>query len=195
MILFPSCFSSQVDQSKVPLAASSPIKENFSLKKLHNSPFQTIESEQGIITRQKAKHVGVGSSSQRAVGFKLLDVVLLSQCISTSTYDNSNRLPEVFMEELDPIFIRLSKDDLLSRCLKGMTQNQNEAVKGQQWSKCSKTKFCGARRVRIAACETIAVFNTGAGSKAVTMKLCHVTPGVNTMKALREQVASTASRG
>ena len=37
------------------------------------------------------------------------------------------------------------------------------------------------------SCETIAVFNTGAGSKAVTMKLCHVTPGVNTMKALREQ--------
>ena len=105
----------------------------------------------------------------------------------TSTCDDSKRLPEVFMEKLDPIFIRLSKVDLLSRCLKGMTQNQNEAVNGQLWSKCSKTKFCGARRVRIAACETIAVFNTGAGSKAVTMELCHVTPGVNTMKAFRKQ--------
>ena len=109
----------------------------------------------------------------------------------TSTYDDSKRLPEVFMEELDLIFIRLSKDDLLSRCLKGITQHQNEAVNGQLWSKCSKTKFCGARRVRIAACETIAVFNTGAGSKAFTMKLCHVAPGVNTMKALREQDQST----
>ena len=105
----------------------------------------------------------------------------------TSTYDDSKRLPEVFMEELDPIFIRLSKDDLLSRCLKGMTQNQKEAVNGQLWSKCSKTKFCGARRVRIAACETIAVFNTGAGSKAVTMELRHVTPRVNTMKAFTKQ--------
>ena len=56
-----------------------------------------------------------------------------------------------------------------------------------KWAKCSKTKFCGARRVRIAACETIAVFNTGAGSKAVTMELCHVAPGVNTMKAFRKQ--------
>ena len=50
-----------------------------------------------------------------------------------------------------------------------------------------KTKFCGARRVRIAACETIAVFNTGAASKAVVMNLCGVTPGVQTMRALRKQ--------
>lgn len=41
--------------------------------------------------------------------------------------------------------------------------------------------------MRIAACETIAVYNTGAGSKAVTMELWHVTPEVNTMKALRQQ--------
>ena len=105
----------------------------------------------------------------------------------TSTYDESKRLPAVFMEELDPIFTRLSSDDLLSRCLKGMTQNQNEAVNGQLWSKCSKTKFCGAKRVCIAVCETVAVFNTGAASKAVTMVMCGVSPGANTMRALRLQ--------
>ena len=66
-------------------------------------------------------------------------------------------------------------------------QNQNEAENGMLWSKCPKTKFCGARRVRIAACETIAVFNTGAASKAVVMNLCGVTPGVQTMRALRKQ--------
>ena len=88
---------------------------------------------------------------------------------------------------MDPIFTRLSKDDLLNRCLKGMTQNQNEAANGMLWSKCPKTKFCGARRVRIAACETILVFNTGAASKAVVMNLCGVTPGVQTMRARRKQ--------
>ena len=75
------------------------------------------------------------------------------------------------MEQLDPIFTRLSKDELLSRCLKGMTQNQNESANGVLWFKCPKTKFCGARRVRIAVCETIAAFNTGAASKAVVMIL------------------------
>lgn len=64
-----------------------------------------------------------------------------------------------------------------------MTQNQNEAVNGQLWVKCPKTKFCGARRVSIAVCE----FNTGTASQAVTMGLCRVSTGVNTMKALRQQ--------
>ena len=35
----------------------------------------------------------------------------------TSTYDESKRYLAVFMEELDPIFTRLSSDDLFSRCL------------------------------------------------------------------------------
>ena len=105
----------------------------------------------------------------------------------TKLYNEDNRLPEVFMKELDPLFTRLSNDDLLRRCLKGITQNQNEAANGVLWSKCRKTKFCGARRVRTAACGTIAVFNTGAASKAVIMNLCGITPGVHTVKALRKQ--------
>ena len=82
----PSCFSLQVDEDKVPLTASSPIKDNVSLRKLQNSSFRKIESEQGIITREKAKHIGVGLSSQvqHAVGFKLQDAVILSECISTT---------------------------------------------------------------------------------------------------------------
>ena len=91
------------------------------------------------------------------------------------------------MEELAPIFARLSKDNLLSRCLKGITQNQNEAINGMLWSKCPKTKFCGARNVTIAVCETIALFNTGAASKAKVMDIFGITPGTNTMKALRLQ--------
>ena len=40
-------------------------------------------------------------------------------------YNDSKRLPSVFIKELKPIFERLSGDDLLKRCLKGHTQNQN----------------------------------------------------------------------
>ena len=100
-------------------------------------------------------------------------------------YNEDNRLPDVFMKELDIIFTRLSKDDLLNRFLKGMTQNQN--VAGMLWSRCSKTKFCGARRVRMAVCETNGIFNTGAGSLAEIMDMCGITPGANTIIALRKQ--------
>ena len=40
-------------------------------------------------------------------------------------YDGSKRLPHVFLTELNPIFERLRKDELLMRCLKGLTQNQH----------------------------------------------------------------------
>lgn len=57
----------------------------------------------------------------------------------------------------------------------------------QLWSKCSKTTFVGVRRVRIAVCETVTVFNTGAANKAVIMDLSGVNPGASMLKALREQ--------
>lgn len=52
-----------------------------------------------------------------------------------TTYEDSKRIPEVFMEDLDPIFIRLS-NYLLSRCQKEWLK-----IKMEHWVKCSKTKF------------------------------------------------------
>ena len=69
----PSSSSLQVLDDKAPISSSSPCKENVSVKKLHYSSFEKIEREKGILTREKAKHVGAASSFQvqRAVGFKL----------------------------------------------------------------------------------------------------------------------------
>ena len=80
----PSSSSLQVLDDKAPLSSSSPCKENVSVKKLHNSSFEKIEREKGILTREKARHIGAASSFQvqRAVGFKLQDAVLLDECIS-----------------------------------------------------------------------------------------------------------------
>ena len=87
----------------------------------------------------------------------------------TSKYNTAGCLPEVFMKELAPIFKRLSGDELLKRCLKGLTQNQNESLNGLLWSKVSKTMFCGKRKVTNAVSETVCIFNTGAASKASIM--------------------------
>ena len=106
---------------------------------------------------------------------------------NTATYNDDKRLPHVFLHELKPIFTRLSKDDLLGRCLKGLTQNQNESVNGQVWSRCPKSRYCGKRRVVIAVCETVGVFNTGAASKATLMQSCGVAPGKNMLQALRKE--------
>ena len=102
-------------------------------------------------------------------------------------YNEDNRLPEVFAAELNPIFKRLSDDELLARCLNGLTHNQNKAINRILWSMCPKRTFWGARKVRIAVCRTVATFNTGAASNAVLMEMCKREPGRNTIKALRLQ--------
>ena len=61
---------------------------------------------------------------------------------SPDSYDDSKRLPSVFYE-LKPLFTCCSDDSLLGRCLRGLTQNQNEAANQVLWTKCPKTKFCG----------------------------------------------------
>lgn len=60
----PSSSSLQVLDDKAPLSSSSPYKENVSVKKLLHSSFEKIEREEGILTREKAKHIGAASSLQ-----------------------------------------------------------------------------------------------------------------------------------
>ena len=109
------------------------------------------------------------------------------QINKSNEYNDKKRLPCVFRKELEPLFTRLSDDDLLKRCLMGITQNQNEAINGMLWSRCSKTIFCDKQKVVIATCQTICEFNTGAASRATTMKLCKVKPGANMVEALKKQ--------
>ena len=102
-------------------------------------------------------------------------------------YKQSYRLPSVFLEELKSTYEALSEDSLLKRCLMGLTQNQNEAINGILWSKCPKTKFVGRKRVELAVCETIGIFNTGAASKANNLESAGVVPGSNMLIGLRKE--------
>ena len=101
-------------------------------------------------------------------------------------YSESSRLPSAFIPVLEPIFKRLSDKDILSRCLKGFTQNQNEALNGTVWNRCPKTRFCGQRRVQIAVCEAICVFNSGAGAVFDLLSSVSMKP-TNATKALHDE--------
>ena len=56
------------------------------------------------------------------------------------------RLPHVFVEQLKPIFTRLSEDKLLDHCLQGLTQNQNEAVNQVLWGEVPKNEILQAKQ-------------------------------------------------
>ena len=81
-----------------------------------------------------------------------------------------HKLPSVFFNVLKPTFNRLSDVTLLQRCLKGITQSQNESLHGMVWRKCPKTCFSGKREVKIAACLSVGIFNIGASAIADVMR-------------------------
>ena len=86
----------------------------------------------------------------------------------SETYNESNRLPHA-VRELKPIFNRLSNETLLKRCLAGHTQNQNESLNGVLWSNCSKNKFCGVTKLKLAVCQSILSFNIDAVTKYIIL--------------------------
>ena len=63
----------------------------------------------------------------------------------TNDYKPGKGLPRDVVEEVKPVFARLSEDSLLERCLDGKTQNQNESLNGMIWDLVPKEVFVGAQ--------------------------------------------------
>ena len=52
-------------------------------------------------------------------------------------------------------------DELLSRCLHGQTQNNNEAINAFLWKKCPKDVFVKKSTLEIATASAVLEFNDG----------------------------------
>ena len=73
----------------------------------------------------------------------------------TKTYKNINCYPNVSFDLLKPIFLDLSDEKLLARCVQGATQNPNESI----------NKTGPDVPVQFAAASAVVAFNGGAESQ------------------------------
>ena len=104
----------------------------------------------------------------------------------TNTYDRSKCLPSVFRQKLLPIFKRLSRSDLLSRCLRGLTQNQNESLNNVLWMKCPKRVFFGKRKLETATTAAVMYWNKGAAACSNVLERFGIQdPGISTLRGYR----------
>ena len=78
-----------------------------------------------------------------------------------SRYKKRLSLPLPIKALLQPIFMDLSKDDLLSKCLHGKTQNNNESINNVIWKKCPKTTYVSRKHLEIAVNSAVIEFNDG----------------------------------
>lgn len=102
-------------------------------------------------------------------------------------YRHHNSLPPAVVDTLKPIYRDLTTPNLLGRCLRGATQNQNESLNGLIWSFCPKDGFCGAAVVELAAHLAVACFNNGAVSMMAVLREVGCEVGEFTAAQLRRE--------
>ena len=104
----------------------------------------------------------------------------------TNFYTQDNCLPAIFRKELKPLFTRLSSDELLKRCLKGVTQNQNEAF--YSMDKVSKVSFLWQTKTNCMCSTECLKWNQGAAGSATVLHTCGVSKyGINTLRGIRKE--------
>ncbi|KYM97005.1 hypothetical protein ALC62_12318 [Cyphomyrmex costatus] len=78
-----------------------------------------------------------------------------------SSYQHKPAMHKDVFEAIKPIYKDLSSDDLLSRCLGGYTQNQNESFNAVVWAIAPKTVSSGKTVLDIASDIATITFNEG----------------------------------
>ena len=77
---------------------------------------------------------------------------------NTNTYKEKPGIPTIIRETIRPVFISLSDEKLLSKCLHGKTQNNNESLNGLMWKRCPKDVFVGRATLELGVASAIISF-------------------------------------
>ncbi|XP_065641660.1 uncharacterized protein LOC136073639 [Hydra vulgaris] len=85
----------------------------------------------------------------------------LDKLNNTQNYKPGPGLPMSVIKFVKPTFIALQDENLLSKCLHGKTQNQNESFNATIWNRVPKDTFVKLVQLEIAAYDAVAHFNIG----------------------------------
>ena len=95
----------------------------------------------------------------------------------TSDHQHDHPIPEAVVDVIYPTFEALSDESLLSRCLHGGTQNQNEAINAMIWQRATKETHSSLPTVELATFLALCHFNDGAKAITCVLKELSIEPG------------------
>ena len=101
----------------------------------------------------------------------------LDKLNGTSMYNDKPGIPAIIRDTIKPIFLNLSDDDLLKKCLHGKTQNNNESLNGMIWKRCPKDVFVGKTTIEIGVASAVLNFNDGSTSILDVITSLKMDPG------------------
>ena len=178
--------------------------------RLTNKAVNTLQNYYGMAIRQNTDNIYVMKKCIWAVLYHNSDITDLverhkfcprsdtSWCIwqadqvtSQNRYKVKLSLPVAICNLIKPIFIDLSADSLLTKCLHGGTQNNNESINNVIWKKYPKQTYVSKKILEIGVSSAVLEFNEGtAGIFSVFLKL-----GIHTGKYMNKATSvSNATR-
>ena len=98
----------------------------------------------------------------------------------TNTYNEKPGLPVAIKNKIEPIFTVLSDNALLSKCLHGNTQNNNESLNGVIWKRCPKDVYLGRNVLEICVSSAVINFTNRALLMINVLNDINITPGLYT---------------
>ena len=101
---------------------------------------------------------------------------------NTSLHENKPGLPSVVRDAIKPIFVDLSDDNLLKKCLHGQTQNNNESLNGVIWKRFSKDVFVGRSTLEMGVASAVISFNDGLSGILKVMENLSMNPSENCIR-------------
>lgn len=97
----------------------------------------------------------------------------------TSDYVHRESTPEAVANATLPTFEALSEENLLSKCMHGGTQNQNETINGMIWQHATKETHSSLSTVETATFLAVSNFNDGSKSLISVLRQLGIVPGVH----------------
>lgn len=101
-------------------------------------------------------------------------------------YVHKSPIPEAVADAIYPTFEALSDESLLSRCLHGGTQNQNEAINGLIWQRATKETHASTPTVELATFLAVGHFNDGSKTLLTVLEALGIDPGYHCRKACKK---------
>ena len=99
------------------------------------------------------------------------------QITGKKTYKTKISLPSSIKTLIKPIFVDLSNDSLLEKCLHHKTQTVNESLNGLIWNRCPKSVYFGNKIIKIGVCSAVIAFNDGFYGLEKAFHELHFLPG------------------
>jgi len=113
---------------------------------------------------------------------------------NTNEFKHNPAMSDEVFKAIKPVYEELSRDDLLSRCLGGFTQNSNESFNSLVWSMAPKSSSSGKSVLDIAVNLAVLYFNDGFFGIMQVMKQMGISIGLSCYNFCLEANAAQSER-